>query len=119
MNYIKEYYDEISSGKIIAGNKIKKIYGKLVKEMDDSSLPFYFDEKKGERPIQFIETFCRQSEGQIAFVGEKVLVKAQIQQDLDHHDGGDDRKEASEHHDRAEHDQQRESLRFGQCDDAT
>lgn len=65
MNYIKEYYDEISSGKIIAGNKIKKIYGKLVKEMDDSSLPFYFDEKKGERPIQFIETFCRQSEGQI------------------------------------------------------
>lgn len=65
MNYIKEYYDEISSGKIIAGNKIKKIYEKLVKEMDDSSLPFYFDEKKGERPIQFIETFCRQSEGQI------------------------------------------------------
>lgn len=65
MNYVKEYYEEISSGKIIAGNKIKKIYSKLVKEMSDSSLPFYFDEKKGERPIQFIETFCKQSEGEI------------------------------------------------------
>lgn len=65
MNYVKEYYNEISSGNIIVGNKIKKIYKKLVEEMNDNSLPFYFDEKKGERPIEFIETFCKQSEGEI------------------------------------------------------
>lgn len=65
MNYIKEYYTKIESGEIIAGNKIKKIYKKLVSEIDDSSLPFYFDEKKAERPIQFIEMFCKQAEGNL------------------------------------------------------
>lgn len=62
MNWIKEYLDQIDSGKIIAGNKVKKLYRKLLEEADDSSLPFYFDEKKGERPIYFIEHFCKQAE---------------------------------------------------------
>ena len=53
------------SGEIIAGEKIKKIYSKLVSELDDSSLPFYFDEKKADRPIEFIETFCKQAEGKM------------------------------------------------------
>lgn len=65
MNWIKEYLDQIDSGKIIAGNKVKKLYRKLLEEADDSSLPFYFDEKKGERPIYFIEHFCKQAEGEI------------------------------------------------------
>lgn len=37
----------------------------LVKESEDESLSFYFDEEKGERPIKFIETFCKQAEGEI------------------------------------------------------
>lgn len=65
MNYIKEYYAKIESGEIIVGNKIKKIYGKLVEEIDNPNLPFYFDEKKAERPIQFIEMFCKQAEGNL------------------------------------------------------
>ena len=65
MNYIKEYYDKIKSGEIIAGKKIKKIYERLVKESENKSLSFYFDEETGERPIQFIETFCKQAEGEI------------------------------------------------------
>lgn len=65
MNYIKEYYTKIESGEIIVGNKIKKIYGKLVEEIDNPNLPFYFDEKKAERPIQFIEMFCKQAEGNL------------------------------------------------------
>lgn len=65
MNYIKEYHEKIESGEIIAGEKIKKIYSKLVSEMEDSSLPFYFDEKKADRPIEFIETFCKQAEGKM------------------------------------------------------
>lgn len=63
MNYVKEYSDKIKSKKIIAGQRVKKQYAKLVKEMNDSSLPFYFDEDAGNRPIEFIEKFCRQSEG--------------------------------------------------------
>lgn len=65
MNWIKEYIDQINSGKIVAGKKVIKIYKKLLKEAEDNSLPFFFDEKKGERPIQFIENFCKQAEGEI------------------------------------------------------
>ena len=62
---MQEYYNQIKSGNIIAGKKVKKIYEKLVKESQDDTLRFYFDEAKGERPIQFIERFCKQSEGEI------------------------------------------------------
>ena len=45
MNYVKEYYEQISTGKIIAGKKIIKEYKKLNEEMKNDSLPFYFDEE--------------------------------------------------------------------------
>lgn len=65
MNYIKEYYEMISTKKIIAGKKVIKIYKRLLEESQKNDLPFYFDEKKGERPIEFIERFCKQAEGEI------------------------------------------------------
>jgi phage terminase large subunit-like protein len=65
VNYIKEYINEIEKGNIIAGRKIIKIYKRLLEESKNESLPFYFDEEIGERPITFIETFCKQSEGEI------------------------------------------------------
>ena len=65
MNYVKEYYEQISTGKIIAGKKIIKEYKKLNEEMNNDSLPFYFDEEVGNRPIEFIERFCKQAEGEI------------------------------------------------------
>ena len=80
MNYIKEYIEQIDSGKIIVGEKVKKIYKKLLKESDDKSLPFYFDENKGNRPIEFIETFCKQAEGEIGKPIElELFQKAYIQ----------------------------------------
>lgn len=65
MNYIKEYYNKISIGEIIAGKKVIKIYKRLLEESENNSLSFYFDEEIGERPINFIETFCKQAEGEI------------------------------------------------------
>ena len=65
MNYIKEYVQKIENGEIVVGKKIKKIYKKLLKESSNESLPFYFDKEKGNRPINFIETFCKQAEGEI------------------------------------------------------
>lgn len=80
MNYIKEYIEQINSGKIIVGEKVKKIYKKLLKESNDKSLPFYFDENKGNRPIEFIETFCKQAEGEIGKPIElELFQKAYIQ----------------------------------------
>ena len=65
MNFIEKYIEEINKGNIVVGKKVKKIYEKLLKESNDESLPFYFDEEKGNRPIEFIETFCKQAEGEI------------------------------------------------------
>ena len=65
MNYIKEYIQQIENGKLIVGKKVKKEYEKLLKESEDSSLPFYFDEEIGNRPIEFVERFCKQAEGEI------------------------------------------------------
>ena len=33
--------------------------------MEDKELPYYFDEELGNRPIEFIERFCKQAEGEI------------------------------------------------------
>lgn len=65
MNYIREYWRKIESGEIRTSRRVKAVYGKLVREMDEpeAGSPYYFDEETGERPIIFIETFCKQSQG--------------------------------------------------------
>lgn len=65
MNYVKEYCDRIERGDIITSRRVKAVYSRLTAEMDDPNLPYYFDEEAGERPITFIETFCKQSQGTI------------------------------------------------------
>ena len=80
MNYVREYYDRIASGDIITSRRVKAVYERLVKEMDDDSTPYYFDEETGERPILFIETFCKQSQGTIGAPLElELFQKAYIQ----------------------------------------
>lgn len=63
MNYVREYCDKIYSGEILTSRRVMAVYKRLVAEMLDSDAPYYFDEEIGERPIAFIETFCRQSQG--------------------------------------------------------
>lgn len=62
MNYIKEYYSLIENGDIVAGEKIKKIYQKIIKEMDQPDV-YHFDIEKATKPIDFIESFCKNSKG--------------------------------------------------------
>lgn len=82
MNYVREYYDRIKCGDIITSRRVKTVYERLIKEMDaagDDS-PYYFDEDAGERPILFIETFCKQSQGTIGAPLElELFQKAYIQ----------------------------------------
>lgn len=67
MNYILEYCEKIKSGEIVTSKRVRKVYFKLAKEIEepDENSPYYFDEEVGERPIRFIETFCKQSQGTI------------------------------------------------------
>lgn len=80
MNYIREYYEAIRSGEIVAPRRVIKVYGRLVEQMDDPDSPYYFDEEAGERPIEFVETFCKQSQGTIgAPIRLELFQKAFIQ----------------------------------------
>lgn len=68
MNYAREYLKAIDKGKEVVSQKVYATYEREVKWMTDKSndLPFYFDEDAGLRPIQFIETFCKNSKGKTA-----------------------------------------------------
>ena len=66
MNYIELYYNEIVSGRAIVGKRIRKQYAKLVADLHDESSSFIFDQKRAERPIEFIERFCKHSKGEWA-----------------------------------------------------
>lgn len=65
MNYVREYWRKIESGEIVTSRRVKAVYGRLMAEMDSHAAdsPYYFDEETGERPIIFIERFCKQSQG--------------------------------------------------------
>lgn len=67
MNYVREYYNRIESGEIVTSRRVRAVYKRLIDEMDanDTASPYYFDEETGERPIEFIETFCKQSQGDL------------------------------------------------------
>lgn len=84
MNYVKEYWDKIRTGEIVACEEIKCMYGRLVEEMgrkDDDSFAFYFNEEVGNYVIDFIETFCRHYQGEHAgeYVRLELFQKAFIQ----------------------------------------
>ena len=65
MNYIKEYYSKIEKGEIVASKRIKKVYSQLVEEINNPK-EYIFDEKKANKPIEFIERFCKHSKGEWA-----------------------------------------------------
>lgn len=65
MNWVKEYLSAIQSGEEVVSQKIRAVYEREVDWMDNppDDFPFYFDESIGQRPIEFIERFCKHSKG--------------------------------------------------------
>ena len=80
MTYIEEYYNKIKTNEIIACKKIKTVYKKLVKDLrkpqkvsffnkvteEQEEHIYIFDEKKANRPITYIEKYCKHSKGKWA-----------------------------------------------------
>ena len=83
MNWPQKYLKAIQSGDEVASRKVKAVYEREVGLMENPSpdFPFYFDEEAGQRPIDFIERFCKHSKGKWA--GKPVILelfqKAKIQ----------------------------------------
>lgn len=65
-NYIDEYLEAIRSGKCIVGKRIRRQYEKLSQDIHDPRDGYIFDQRRAEKPIQFIERFCRHSKGEWA-----------------------------------------------------
>ena len=74
LNYVKEYNEQLQSGKVVACTEIKSVYKRMCEEMNDNSFPFYFVPEMGEHAINFIEGYCRHYQGDHA--GE--LVKLEL-----------------------------------------
>jgi phage terminase large subunit-like protein len=62
-NYILEYYEKIKSGNINVSKKILAVYKKIIPIINGEDPKYYYDEKKGQKIILFIENFCNQSKG--------------------------------------------------------
>ncbi len=63
-NPIREYYEQIETGKITVCNKIRKTYKKLVYDLDHEG-EFFYSPKRAEHVIQFFETYLRHSKGKL------------------------------------------------------
>lgn len=60
-NAIYEYYQKIKDGSIIVGKWIMLLYERIIKGLEEQI--YFFDQKKANRAIGFIEDFCHHSEG--------------------------------------------------------
>lgn len=65
MNYIFEYWEGIKTGKYIVSKRVYKEYERLVNDIYSHD-KYIFDEAKANRPIEFIERFCKHSKGEWA-----------------------------------------------------
>lgn len=60
-NDIQAYYHNIKTGAVVAGKWVRLLYEKVTASLRDGHC--FFDARKANRAIDFIETFCRHSEG--------------------------------------------------------
>lgn len=63
-DFIREYYQGIKNGSIVAGHWIELLYEKIVHGIEAGT--YIFDQNKANRAIRFIEQFCRHNKGDLA-----------------------------------------------------
>lgn len=87
MNYIEEYYQWLLDNPDRANHKVLVVYKKLVEDIkkpkkvtyfnqvteENETHTFVFDEGRGKKPINFIETYCKHSKGKWA--GQPVILE--------------------------------------------
>lgn len=63
-NYIYEYYQQICDGSVVVGKWIKLLYEMIIKGLEKKS--FFYNHKKAQASILFVENFCHHHEGALA-----------------------------------------------------
>ncbi|WP_342541035.1 terminase TerL endonuclease subunit [Heyndrickxia sp. FSL K6-6286] len=75
-----EYGNAVLKGDIVASHRIKQVYKMLLDLLETSNSDWKFNEKRANKPIEFIETFCKQSQGKMGTPIELMLFqKAKFQ----------------------------------------
>ena len=64
MNYIYQYYQKIKDGSVTVGQWTVLVYEYLVHGLENKE--FFYDAKKAEHVISYIEKFCHHAEGALA-----------------------------------------------------
>lgn len=64
MNYLYTYYQKVTDGEITVGRWVKLIYAYLIKGIEEKA--FFFNQKKANAAIAYIENFCHHHEGVLA-----------------------------------------------------
>ena len=75
-NYIAQYYVAITAGLIVAGKWILAIYKIIVTGLGNGD--FFFDEKKADKAIRFVEGFCHHCEGRNDLIKLELWQKAAL-----------------------------------------
>lgn len=60
-NFILAYYQRITDGSIIVGRWVRLLYALIIDGLEKKR--YFFDAKKASLAVQFVENFCRHSEG--------------------------------------------------------
>lgn len=63
-NYIWEYYQGICDGSIVVGEWIRLLYEMIVSGVENGT--YFFNQKKANNAIRFIEKYCRHNKGKLA-----------------------------------------------------
>lgn len=75
-NYIYEYRDAIKSGRVTVGKWIELIFDILVRGIEEKK--WFYDDKKAQKAIKFIENFCHHSEGRSDLLKLELWQKAAV-----------------------------------------
>ena len=70
MNWVLEYHRQIQAGEVVVSKRVRRVYEGLANDIRNPRDPWVFDEELGNRPIEFIERFCRQSKGE--WIGQPI-----------------------------------------------
>jgi phage terminase large subunit-like protein len=65
-NPIIEYWRAIEAGDVVVGDKVRRVYRKLVADITDPDSPYYYDEVRALHPIFFCKEYCKHSKGEKA-----------------------------------------------------
>lgn len=64
-NPILEYWQQIQDEKVVVSDKVRRVYKKLVADLNDKESEWEYNPKRANHVIEFIENFCKHSKGKM------------------------------------------------------